>query len=132
MMGMIRTPNVGIVADLFQLHVTGATSTNCASSAPSAIVSVVVSDAPQDKAAADCTDSDRLLPGETGAIDLPAVLVSLAEINYDGPITPAAAADRVKGTEREQIVRTAGEHLTQAWTAAALTPAGKLPATVKK
>jgi sugar phosphate isomerase/epimerase len=132
MMGMIRTPNVGIVADLFQLHITGATFDELRKLGAERIISIVVSDAPQDKAAADCTDSDRLLPGETGTIDLPAVLVSLAEINYDGPITPAAAADRVKGTKREQIVRTAGERLTQAWTTAALTPAGKLPAAVKK
>jgi sugar phosphate isomerase/epimerase len=132
MMGMIRTPNVGIIADLFQLHVTGATFDELHKLGAERIVSVTVSDAPQDKAAADCTDADRLLPGETGAIDLPAALVSLAEMSYDGPITPSVAADRIKGIKREQIVRTAGELLTKAWTTAGLSPAGKLPAAVKK
>lgn len=133
MMGMIRNTNVGVVADLFQLHLTGGNFDDLRKLGAQRIVSVIASDAPADKPAADCTDADRLLPAETGgAIDLSAVLVSLAEIGYDGPITPSAAALRVKGMRREQIVRTAGQRLTQAWNTAGLTPAGKLPAAVKK
>jgi sugar phosphate isomerase/epimerase len=132
MMGMIRTPNVGVVADLFQLHLSGGSFDDIRKLGADRIVSVVVSDAPAEKPAAECSETDRLLPGETAAIDLPAVLVSLAEIGYDGPITPAVAPEQTKGMKREQIVRTAGDRLTQAWNTAGLTPAGKLSPAVKK
>jgi sugar phosphate isomerase/epimerase len=132
MMGMIRTPNVGVVADLFQLYQGGANFDEVRKLGADRIISMIVSDAPADKSAAECDDADRLLPGETGVIDLPSVLVSLAEIGYDGPITPSVAPQRMKAMKREQIVRTAGERLTQAWNTAGLSPAGKLPATVKK
>ena len=77
-------------------------------------MSVVVADAPADKVAAALGDADRLLPGENGTIDVPAALAALAEIGYDGPITPSVAAAHNKGMKREQIVKTAGDRLTQA------------------
>jgi sugar phosphate isomerase/epimerase len=121
------------VADLFQLHLIGSSFDEVRKLGAERIVSVIVSDAPADKPAAECHDADRLLPGETGGvIDLPSVLVSLAEISYEGPITPAVAPERIKTMKREQIVRTAGERLTQAWNSAGLSPAGKLAAAVKK
>jgi sugar phosphate isomerase/epimerase len=132
MMGMIRTPNVGVVADLFELHLTGHSFEEVRKLGAERIIAVVVSDVAADKPAAECNDSDRLLPGETGAIDLPSILVSLAEIGYDGPITPAVAPAHTKNMKRELIVRTAGERLTQAWNTAGLSPAGKLSATLKK
>jgi len=131
LIGMVRTPNVGIVADLFEMHISGNTIED-ARKLSDRIVSVVISDAPADKAGADCTAADRLLPGETNAIDLPAALVALAEINYDGPLTPSVSVSHTQGMKREQIVKTAGERVTTAWTTAGLSPTGKLAATVKK
>jgi hypothetical protein len=58
--------------------------------------------------------------------------VALAEINYDGPLTPSVSVAQTQGMKREQIVKTAGERMTTAWTTAGLSPAGKLAATVKK
>ncbi|HZZ26972.1 MAG TPA: TIM barrel protein [Pirellulales bacterium] len=126
LVGMIRATNVGVVADLFELHVVGSNFSEVSKLGAEKIISVIVSDAPADKPAADCEQSDRLLVGETGTIDFPAVLVSLAELGYDGPITPAVGQPGIKGMKREQIVRTAGERLAQAWTAAGLNAAGKL------
>jgi sugar phosphate isomerase/epimerase len=131
LIGMIRTPNVGVVADLFEMHISGSTMED-ARKLGDRIVSVVISDAPADKAGADCTEADRLLPGETNAIDVAAALVALAEINYDGPLTPSVSVAHTQGMKREQIVKTAGERITAAWTTAGLSPAGKLAATVKK
>jgi sugar phosphate isomerase/epimerase len=132
MLGMIRTPNVGAVVDLFELHLTGHSFEEVRKLAADRIVAVIVSDAPADKPAAECDDTDRLLPAETGVIDLPAVLVSLAEMGYDGPITPAVAPQQTKTMKREQTVRTAGERLSQAWNSAGLNAAGKLSPAVKK
>ncbi len=126
LVGMVRSPNVGIVADLFTMHISGAGVEDLRKLGGERIVSVVISDAPADKPAADCTPADRLLPGETGTIDLAGALNALAELGYDGPITPAAAPEALRGIKRDQLIKLAGDRLTQAWTAAGLTPAGKL------
>jgi sugar phosphate isomerase/epimerase len=133
LVGMIRQPNVGAVVDLFEVFASGGSFDDIRKLGGDKIVSVVVSDLPADKAATECTDEDRLLPGETGTIDLTAALVMLAELGYEGPVTPAVAAEHAAGMKREQIVKTAGDRLKQAWTAAGLNPAGKLtPAGAKK
>lgn len=133
LVGMIRAQNVGVAIDLFELHAAGSSFDEVKKVGAGRIVTVTASDAPANKAAAECVPDDRLMPGETGVIDLAATLVNLAELGYDGPITPAVSATQVKGIRREQIVRTAGERLQQAWAAAGLNAAGKLvPATVKK
>ena len=119
--------------DLFELHAAGSSFDDVKKLGAEKIVTVTASDAPANKAAAECVPDDRLMPGETGMIDLAATLVALAELGYDGPITPAVSPHQTKGMRREQIVRTAGERLQQAWAAAGLNAAGKLvPATVKK
>ncbi len=132
LLGMVRAANVGAVVDLFELHAEGKTFDDIAKLGAEKFVAIIASDAPSDKAATEWTAEDRLLPGENGAIDLPAVLVALAEMGYDGPITPAVSATHTKGMKRELIVRTAGERLQQAWTAAGLNAAGKLAAAAAK
>jgi sugar phosphate isomerase/epimerase len=131
LIGMIRTPNVGIVADLFEMHTVGSTLED-ARKLGDRIISIVLADAPADKAGVDCTEADRMLPGENGTIDLPAVLVTLSEMGYDGPLTPSVSPTQSQNMRREQIVKTAGERFTAAWTAAGLSPAGKLAPAAKK
>src|SRR5262249_14040657 len=104
MVGMIRTANVGVVADLFELHVSGANFDEVRKRGGNKITPAIAPDPPADKPAAECAPDDRLLPAENGAIDLPAVLVALAELGYDGPLTPAASQQRTKGMKRDQIV----------------------------
>jgi sugar phosphate isomerase/epimerase len=132
LLGMTRAANVGVVADLFELYIGGSNFEEVRKLGAERIVSVIVSDAPADKPGPQCDHADRLLPVETGTIDLPSVLVSLAEMGYDGPITPAVDPTRMKSMKREEIIRTAGQRLTQAWNTAGLSPAGKLMAAVKK
>jgi sugar phosphate isomerase/epimerase len=126
MLGMIRTTNIGAVVDLFALHASGGSLDEVRKLGAGKIVSVLMSDAPADKAPADCGEADRLLPGENGAIDATAALTMLAEIGYEGPLTPAASAHSTKGQKRDLIVKTAGERLAQAWAAAGLGASGKL------
>jgi len=132
LVGMIRSANVGAVVDLFQLHTGGGSFDEARKLGGEKIISVIVADAPAEKAGADCDEADRLLPGESGAIDLAAALVGLAEIGYEGPITPSASKSATASLKREQIVKAAGERLTQGWTTAGLSPAGKLSAVVKR
>jgi sugar phosphate isomerase/epimerase len=133
LIGMIRQPNVGVVVDVFEIYAGGGSLDEVRKLDGDRIVSVVVSDLPSDKPPTECDESDRLLPGENGAIDLAATLVMLAEQGYDGPVTPAISGQQAAGMKREQIVKTAGERLKQAWSDAGLNPAGKLvPAGAKK
>jgi len=132
LVGMIRAGTVGAVVDLFQLHACGGSFDEVRKLGGDRIISVIVADAPADKAATDCEDVDRLLPGENGTIDVAAALVSLAEWGYDGPITPSVSQSVSTGMKREQIVKAAGERLTQAWGSAGLSAAGKLSAVAKK
>ncbi len=131
MLGMIRIPNVGAVVDLFALHASGGTLDEVRKLGAARIVTVLASDAPADKPAAELTDADRLLPGENGAIDLTAAITTLAEMGYEGPLTPAASPVSTKGQKRDQIVKIAGERIAQAWNAAGLSPSGKLVAAKK-
>src|SRR5262249_11739078 len=124
--------NVGAVVDLFDLHAGGGSFEEARKLGGEKIICVIVADAPADKAAGECDDSDRLLPGENGAIDLAAVLVGLAEAGYDGPIAPPGEKPPPAGMKREQIVKAAGERLTQAWNTAGLSATGKLSAVAKK
>ncbi len=132
LMGMIRSANVGAVADLFEIHAGGGSFDGVRKLGVEKLASVIVSDAPANKAASECVPEDRLLPAETGTIDLTAALMALGEMGYDGPITPAVSPLQTKGVRREQIVSTAGQRIQQAWAAAGLTAAGKLGAAAVK
>src|SRR5690606_37672824 len=89
LIGMIRKPNVGAVIDLFEIYAGGGSLEDIRKLEGDKIISVIVSDVPADKPVAELTEDDRLLPGESGVIDLNATLAMLAELGYDGPITPA-------------------------------------------
>ncbi len=122
----VTAKNVGVVVDLWDLHVSGGSLAALRKSPVERIVAVRVADAGEGAAAPESEDPARLLPGETGVIDTAAALVSLAEMGYDGPVTPAPAASQFRGMRRDAIVRAAGEKLDAAWKRAGLNAAGKL------
>jgi sugar phosphate isomerase/epimerase len=128
---MVKSDHVGVMADLFEMHVAGNSFDALRKLGGSKIVGVILSDAPADKPAADCTSGDRLLPAETGSIDAAAALVTLAEMEFTGPITPAVSPEQTRGIRREQVVKTAGERLSQVWSSAGLTPKGTLAPAAK-
>ena len=72
--------------------------------------------------------TSRRLPGDGGAIDNVGLLAALAELRYDGPVTPAPDKSTLAGLGRDAIVKQAGAVLDAAWKAAGLNAAGKLTA----
>jgi sugar phosphate isomerase/epimerase len=126
LVNMVRAPNVGAVIDPWQILAAGSRLDEIRKLSADRIVAVSLSDAPADVDSTALSESDRLLPGETGKIDSPAVLTMLAEIGFDGPVSPRAHRNRLAGLRRDQIVKLAGERVDQAWKAANLSPAGKL------
>jgi sugar phosphate isomerase/epimerase len=125
---MIGTANLGVVLDTWHWHLSGGTLEALRSLSAEKIVTVCVADADADTTAANARSESRLLPGESGAIDIPAVLAALAELRYDGPVTPAPDRSQFTAQGRQQIVKEAGAALDRVWKAAGLNTAGKLAA----
>jgi sugar phosphate isomerase/epimerase len=92
------------------------------------LVSVVLSDAATDSTAQEARWEARRLPAEGGSVDNVAVLAALAELRYDGPVTPAADPGQFAGASREKIVKMAGASLDRVWKAAGLGLSGRLAA----
>jgi sugar phosphate isomerase/epimerase len=126
LVNMIRSASVGAVIDAWQILATGNKFDEIRKLTAERIVAVSLSDAPADADPVTLSERDRLLPGETGTIDSAALLTMLAEIGFEGPVSPRAHRDRLAGLRRDQIVKLAGERVDQAWKAANLSPAGKL------
>lgn len=136
LLSMVPARNVGVELDLWHLWASGESLALVKQKLKAEqIVSVLVADA-RPHGAADAAGpqsaSTRLLPGETGLVDTPAALVALAELGYDGPVTPAPHSSRFAGMRRDSIVKLAGEKLDTCWKAAGLTPAGKLAAQARR
>jgi sugar phosphate isomerase/epimerase len=126
LINMISQTNLGLVLDLFQIYAAGNTLDDLKKLAPERIVAVYLSDAPADTPREEIAANHRLLPGETGAIDSAQALIFLAEVEYEGPVSPAADREPTQSLKREALVRLAAERLDAAWKVAGLDPLGKL------
>jgi sugar phosphate isomerase/epimerase len=126
LVSMVRAVNVGAVADAWQIHAAGSSIADLRKLSGQRIIAAYVSDAPAEIAPADLADRDRLLLGETSTIDNAALLSLLAELGFDGPVSPRVHRSRVEALRRDQLVKLAGSRLDEAWKAAHLTASGKL------
>ena len=111
---------VGVVVDPFAMHAAGEPLSMIRDIPEGKIVELRLSDAPGDVPAGELTKAQRLLPGETGTIDMVAVLKEAEEAKFDGCVTPWAARASITGRGRERIVRLAGDRLIRAWKDAGL------------
>ena len=124
---MIDAPNFGLVLDVWDLHVSGGTVEAVRGLKAEKIVAVQLADlSDEGKPLAELTEASRALSPEEGGIGLPAYLVALAELGYDGPVALKPDRSALAGMRRDRIVRTVGEALDRVWNAAGLTPGGKL------
>lgn len=122
----ISATNMGVALDVWHWHVGGGKIEQLRTLAVDKLVTVSLADAAADTSPQNADLESRRLPAESGVIDLAAVLSTLAELRYDGPVTPAPDRSQFSGIARERIVKTVGAALDQAWKAAGLSPAGKL------
>jgi sugar phosphate isomerase/epimerase len=120
--------NVGLAFDTWHWHLGGGKIEQLRSLAADKLVTVSLADAPSDANAQNAELESRRLGTGDGAIDLSAVLSTLAELRYDGPVTPAPDSSQFAGAARDKIVKIAGAALDTIWKAAGLNPAGKLVA----
>ncbi len=122
----IGATNLGVAFDVWHWHLSGGTLESLRSLSPDKIVTVSLADAEVDLTAASAQMDSRRLPGDGGAIDIPAVLTALAELGYNGPVAPAPDRSQCGPGGRDQIVKQAGASLDRVWKAAGLNVAGKL------
>jgi len=80
-------PNVGLLLDAWHWYTSGGTLDELAQLRSEQVVYVHVSDAPLGVPVDEQIDNQRMLPGETGVIDIGQFLSTLDRIDYDGPIT---------------------------------------------
>jgi len=88
MMAMARQigPNVGLLMDAWHLFTSGATLADLAALSATDIVHVHINDAPPGVPFDRVIDTARHLPLETGVLDLPGFMRTLAAMGYDGPV----------------------------------------------
>jgi len=125
LLNMVGLPNLGILVDVWDLWLSGATIDSIRGLSPRQIVAVQLADLPADVPAAEITETQRLLPGATGRIDCVGVLTALGEMGYDGPVTIKADRSAYESTRRDRMARQAAEIFDKLWKAARLTPEGK-------
>jgi sugar phosphate isomerase/epimerase len=128
LMRTIGPANVGLAFDTWHWHVSGGKLETLRALAADKIVTVSLADADVAVAAADAELESRRLPGENSVIDIPAVLLTLAELGYDGPVTPAPDTSQFAGLSRDKVVKKTGAALDWAWKTAGLNLAGRLVA----
>lgn len=123
---MIGRPNVGLAIDTWHWHLGGGTLEQLRALPIDKIVTVSLADAAHDTTADNAELASRRLPGDGGAIDIPAVLTALAELRYDGPVTPAPDKSQLAGLGRDTIVKQVSASLDGVWKGAGLSMSGKL------
>lgn len=128
LLSMVGTDNVGMLLDVWELHVSGGTVENVRSLSAEQIVAVDLADVPAGVPTSELTDASRTLPAAEGGIGLAQYLVALAELGYRGPVTLKPHRSALVGGRRDPIVRKVGEALDAVWKRAGLTPDGKLKA----
>ncbi len=127
LLSTVGAGNLGLLLDVWQLKKSGTSPEDIRRKIkPDQIVAVYLADGPEGTAANDWPASERLLPGESVDSDCAATLVMLAEMGYDGPVTPAPHRSRFSAMRRDLIVKSTGEALDRVWKAAGLSPSGKL------
>lgn len=90
------TGNAGILLDVWHLYTAHGQLDDVREMKQEEIVVVHVNDAPAGLAINEQLDNVRLLPGESGVIDITSFLKTLADLGYDGPVTVEPFSQRVR------------------------------------
>lgn len=119
----IGTGNVGLLLDAWHLYTSGGTAADLDKIRADDIVTVHVNDAPAGVPRDALVDHVRRLPMETGVIDLPAFMRKLAQLGYDGPVTPEPFSERVNQIASQdplQAAQITAQAMDQLWQASGL------------
>lgn len=125
LLSTVGAANVGLSLDVWQVWASGGSLDSVGKKLKAdQIVAVWLADAAQPGEGDAHDPATRQLPGETGVIDSGAALARLAELGYEGPVTPLPDRGRFAGMRRDAIARLVGEKLDAVWQAAGLKKGG--------
>lgn len=118
----VDRPNAGLMLDSFHWHCARETEDDIAALDPTLIVAVHLNDLIPDRPDSEQVVTERLLPGESGLIDLPAFLRGLARCGYEGPLTCEPTHDRWRGMVPADAAKQTCDSIRLSLEAARVTP----------
>jgi sugar phosphate isomerase/epimerase len=104
LLSSIQRDNVGLLLDSWNWWVGGGDLEKVRTLRADQVLNVRLSDIPLGADLSTVGADQRLLPGDGGTIDAPALLAALDELGYDGPVALAPDPALFKGQKREAIV----------------------------
>lgn len=113
--------NLGVLIDGWHWYTSGGTMMDLAAVPLEKIVHVHINDAP-DLPIHEQQDTTRLLPGESGIIDVVGLLKTLGALGYDGPVAVETFSETLRAMNPEDAARHAGQSMTKIFEAAGVTP----------
>ncbi len=116
----MATGNVGLLLDCFHWYTSHGTLDDVAHLTADQIVYVHVNDAVAGRTADEQIDNQRMLPGETGVIDITGFLQALDRIGFAGPVAVEPFNARVNALPPPERVQAAGASLGHVWSKAGL------------
>ncbi len=125
----VGSDNVGLALDTWDWEVGRGGKDQLSELTGKQIVSVCIADAPPDSEPATVDANQRLLPSEETIPSHVALLVLLAERDYDGPITVLPHSSQLSRAPRDMNVEKCANLLDGLWKQAGLNKAGKLAPT---
>ncbi len=113
--------NVGLLLDCWHWYTSHGTLADLKALKAQQVVYVHVNDAPRGVKVDQQIDNVRMLPGETGVIDIVGFLKALKEIGYDGPVTPEPFKDELKNLPDDAArTKVVGKSMENIWREAGL------------
>lgn len=117
----IGTGNTGLLLDCWHWYTSHATVADLDRLSADQVGYVHVNDAPAGRDIDEQIDTERLLPGASGVIDIAQFLRALARMGYDGPVVAEPFNEAVKALPPAERARVTGESLASIWERAGLT-----------
>jgi sugar phosphate isomerase/epimerase len=110
-----------VLLDSWHLYTSGGTLADLERLTNEDVVVVHVNDAPAEIARDEQIDTVRMLPMETGVIDLVGFMHALRAMGYDGPVMPEPFSQRINdlaATDPDSAAREAARSMDALWGAA--------------
>ena len=113
-MALSKTENVGLLVDAWHWYTSGGSVMDLASIPVEQIVHVHINDAP-DIAREEQKDSVRLLPGDSGVIDIKGFLQTLKALGYEGPIAVETFSEELRALSPQEAAQRAAVAVKKVW-----------------
>ena len=114
------TGNVGLLLDIWHLYTSHGSTDQVRELSAAEVVVVHINDAPPDVAVDEQLDQVRMLPGESGVLDIQGFLAALDAIGYDGPVTVEPFSQRVRDMRVNDAVAATAQAVADVWPQAGL------------